>query len=55
MKPSQAGVMDHLLPSYVETIVYRAFIGIKASEHGARMTAMSSATDNAVRLLQNLL
>jgi len=53
-EPSQAGVMDHLLPSYVETIVYRALLESKASEHGARMTAMSSATDNAVEIIAKL-
>ncbi|MEL7567306.1 MAG: ATP synthase F1 subunit gamma [Dehalobacterium sp.] len=53
-EPSQAGVMDHLLPSYVETIVYRALLESKASEHGARMTAMSSATDNAGEIIAKL-
>lgn len=53
-EPSQAGVMDHLLPSYVETIVYRALLESKASEHGARMTAMSSATDNALEIIAKL-
>ncbi|ATW25977.1 ATP synthase F1 subunit gamma [Candidatus Formimonas warabiya] len=53
-EPSEAGVMDALLPSYVETIVYRALLESKASEHGARMTAMSSATDNAVEIIAKL-
>lgn len=53
-EPSQAGVMDNLLPSYVETIVYRALLESKASEHGARMTAMSSATDNAGEIIAKL-
>lgn len=53
-EPSAAGVIDVLLPSYVETIVYRALLEAKASEHGARMTAMSSATDNAVEMIANL-
>lgn len=53
-EPSQAGVMDRLLPSYVETIVYRALLESKASEHGARMTAMSSATDNAGDIIAKL-
>ncbi|HHT63319.1 MAG: ATP synthase F1 subunit gamma [Bacillota bacterium] len=53
-EPSKSGVMDHLLPSYVETIVYRALLESKASEHGARMTAMSSATDNAGEIIAKL-
>lgn len=53
-EPSEAGVMDTLLPSYVETVVYRALLESKASEHGARMTAMSSATDNAVEIIAKL-
>ncbi|MGI6066211.1 MAG: ATP synthase F1 subunit gamma [Bacillota bacterium] len=53
-EPSQAGVMDVLLPSYVETTVYQALLESKASEHGARMTAMSSATDNAVEIIAKL-
>jgi F-type H+-transporting ATPase subunit gamma len=53
-EPSEAGVLDTLLPSYVETVVYRALLESKASEHGARMTAMSSATDNAVEIIAKL-
>jgi F-type H+-transporting ATPase subunit gamma len=53
-EPSKAGVMDNLLPAYVETIVYRALLESKASEHGARMTAMSSATDNAGEIIAKL-
>jgi len=53
-EPSKTGVMDKLLPSYAETIVYRALLESKASEHGARMTAMSSATDNAGEIIAKL-
>lgn len=53
-EPSEEGVMEVLLPSYVETVVYRAILEAKASEHGARMTAMSSATDNAVEIIAKL-
>lgn len=53
-EPSQAEIMDRLLPTYVETIVYRALLESKASEHGSRMTAMSSATDNAVDIIAKL-
>ncbi|MCR6545424.1 ATP synthase F1 subunit gamma [Dehalobacterium formicoaceticum] len=53
-EPSEASVMERLLPSYVETIVYRALLESKASEHGARMTAMSSATDNTEEIIAKL-
>ena len=43
-----------LLPAYVETLIYAAILESKASEHGSRMTAMSSATDNAMELIQSL-
>jgi F-type H+-transporting ATPase subunit gamma len=53
-EPSEGEVMERLLPSYVETIVYRALLESKASEHGARMTAMSSATDNTEEIIAKL-
>ncbi len=53
-EPSEVEVLETLLPAYVETLVYRALLESKASEHGARMTAMSSATDNAAEIIQSL-
>ncbi len=53
-EPSEVEVLEALLPAYVETLVYRAILESKASEHGARMTAMSSATDNAAEIIQSL-
>ena len=53
-EPSPEEVLGTLLPRYVETNVYRALLEAKASEHGARMTAMGSATDNAGDLIDNL-
>ena len=53
-EPSQEDVLSVLLPAYVETLVYRALLESKASEHGARMTAMSAATDNAGEIIQHL-
>ena len=41
-------------PKYLETVVYAALVQSAASELGSRMTAMSSATDNAGKLVQNL-
>lgn len=53
-EPSEVEVLESLLPAYVDTLVYRALLESKASEHGARMTAMSSATDNAGQIIQSL-
>lgn len=53
-EPSEDAVLGVLLPTYVETTVFNSILESKASEHGARMTAMSSATDNAQDLIQSL-
>ncbi|MBS3970201.1 MAG: F0F1 ATP synthase subunit gamma [Clostridia bacterium] len=53
-EPSSEEVLGTLLPRYVEINVFRALLEAKASEHGARMTAMSSATDNAGELIDKL-
>jgi len=53
-EPDAKGVLQHLLPSYVRTTIYAALMQSAASELGARMTAMTSATDNATDLLRTL-
>lgn len=53
-EPSAAEVLDLLLPKYLETAVYGALLQSAASELGARMTAMGSATDNAEELIAKL-
>lgn len=53
-EPSGDAVLNILLPRYVETEVYRALMEAKASEHGARMTAMRSASDNAGEMIDAL-
>ncbi len=53
-EPSAEGVLDSLVPRYVETMFYQAFLEAKASELGARMTAMGNATDNAKELISKL-
>lgn len=53
-EPSAEAVIDVLLPKYVETTVYRALLESKASELGARMTAMDSATKNAKEMIDKL-
>jgi F-type H+-transporting ATPase subunit gamma len=50
-EPDAETVLDRLLPTYVETLVYRALMESAASEQGARRTAMKSATDNATEMI----
>jgi len=52
--PSADELLRSLLPRYVEGQVYQAFLESIASEHGSRMTAMSSATDNAGKMITSL-
>jgi len=53
-EPSQAKILEVLLPKYVETQLLRVFLESVAGEHGARMTAMDSATNNAVEMIARL-
>ena len=53
-EPSQGALLDSMLPMYVEVEIYRALLESVASEHGARMTAMDSATSNASDLIDRL-
>jgi F-type H+-transporting ATPase subunit gamma len=53
-EPSEAEILETLLPRHVEFQMYRAFLESHASEHGARMTAMESATKNAEEMLEKL-
>jgi F-type H+-transporting ATPase subunit gamma len=53
-EPSQVALLNSLLPMYVEVEIYRALLESVASEHGARMTAMDSATNNASDLIDRL-
>jgi F-type H+-transporting ATPase subunit gamma len=53
-EPSAELLLQALLPRYIEGQVYQALLESTASEHGARMTAMSSATDNAGKMIQTL-
>jgi F-type H+-transporting ATPase subunit gamma len=46
-EPNKTALLDTLLPMYVEVEIFRALLESVASEHGARMTAMDSATGNA--------
>ncbi|GAA4874190.1 F0F1 ATP synthase subunit gamma [Paenibacillus vulneris] len=53
-EPSPEGVLEVLLPKYAETLIYSAVLDGKASEFGARMTAMSNATKNATKMINTL-
>lgn len=46
-EPDEDEVLDAIIPKYVSSLIYGAFLEAVASENGARMTAMDSATNNA--------
>jgi len=52
--PEPDELIDRLVPRYVETMVFRALVENAAGEHGARMSAMQSATDAANEMSENL-
>jgi F-type H+-transporting ATPase subunit gamma len=51
-EPDPEEILARLVPDYVEISIYRALLESTASEHGARMTAMRSASDNASELIE---
>lgn len=53
-EPDADAVLADLIPRYLESIMYRALLEAKASEHGARMTAMDAASKNADKMTKNL-
>lgn len=54
IEPSKEAIILELIPKAVKTQLYKAVLDSNASEHGARMTAMDKATDNAGDLLKEL-
>jgi F-type H+-transporting ATPase subunit gamma len=52
--PDPETILNKLVPRYVETMVWQALLESAAGEHGARMTAMKNATDNANDLAKDL-
>ena len=54
IEPSPAELMPVVLRSYVEAAIFHALLEGEASEHGARMTAMDSATNNAADMIAAL-
>jgi F-type H+-transporting ATPase subunit gamma len=53
-EPPPEKILDRILPSHVETQVFRALLESAAAEHAARMTAMDSATKNAAEVIEQL-
>lgn len=53
-EPDAATLLDALLPRYFLSLVWQALLEATASEHGSRMSAMTSATDNAGKMIQTL-
>lgn len=52
--PDAEAVLNTLVPRFAEQVFYQALLEAKASEHGARMTAMGNATDNAKEMINKL-
>jgi len=53
-EPSPEGVLDRLLPLYINFQIYQMLVEARASEHSARMVAMKAATDNAKNMIKDL-
>ncbi len=53
-EPSAEAILISLIPRYIGSQIYHAMLEGKASEHGARMTAMGNATQNAGEIIDNL-
>jgi F-type H+-transporting ATPase subunit gamma len=53
-EPEPEEILRRLVPQYVEISIYRALLESTASEHGARMTAMRNASENAGEVIEDL-
>ncbi len=53
-EPSKEALLEHLIPSILQTTFQKFLLDTHASEHGARMTAMDKATENAQDMLRDL-
>jgi F-type H+-transporting ATPase subunit gamma len=53
-EPDPEEILGRLIPAYVEISIYRALLESTASEHGARMTAMRNASENASEIIDDL-
>ena len=53
-EPKDEEALDLLIPKYITSLIYGALVEAVASENGARMQAMDSATSNAEEMISNL-
>ena len=53
-EPGPEQILERLVPAYVEISIFRALLESTASEHGARMTAMRNASENAGDIIKDL-
>ena len=53
-EPDDETVLDAIIPKYMSSLIYGALLEAVASENGARMTAMDSATSNAEEMIEDL-
>lgn len=53
-EPSKEVILNQLLPQYAESLIYGAIVDAKTAEHAAGMTAMKTATDNALNIIDDL-
>ena len=53
-EPSQQEILSQIIPNYLKMNLYKDILESNASEHGARMTSMHIATDNASEILKQL-
>ena len=53
-EPSEEEVLNQLIPKYITSLIYGALVEAVASENGARMQAMDSATSNAEEIISDL-
>jgi F-type H+-transporting ATPase subunit gamma len=53
-EPSKQEIINSIIPQSLKTQLFKCFLDSSASEHGARMTSMHKATDNATNLLKDL-
>ncbi|MEX1132018.1 MAG: ATP synthase F1 subunit gamma [Flavobacteriales bacterium] len=54
MEPDRATIVEQIIPKSLKIQLYKALLDSNAAEHGARMTAMHKATDNANSLIKEL-
>ena len=53
-EPEPEEILQRLVPDYIEISIFRALLESTASEHGARMTAMRNAQENASDMIDDL-